>query len=612
MELVYLWVEDYKNIHNQGFNFSPKFTCDYDGETLTINDNPEYIENFFGKNINVTAIVGKNGSGKSSILEVLSYLYLQGLIFNKEDKTFFIFEWNSTFYIQCENYKSDKVKVFKNIINNAKVAVNENLTYRTHLSFSGFFNCITDVIKRIERLKTYDTYYNGGNPDEYMMDSKENDIFNIKLQDILDKNNDLFTFLDKNIIFNKYRYELNISELGVYFVEDKYTEIITLGEDLLFDNIDKDKSEKYLYRFIALYAIYKSERQIYNIEDKKYQYKGATATYIEKAQKDFREKNKSIFKIENIKNNNDLNRVLEACKEYINDTLFNRDVILKLVTKLTYTEQNIWVSDSYNISKKFDYEDNYLLKELFKDNILKVDFFNNNINYNYLSLSSGEQNYIKFLTDYTYAIHKLSQNDDNKQKRVFMFDEIELSFHPNWQKEIIRNIIYLYDKTNKLDVKLHLIFLTHSPFLLSDIPKQNIIFLDKDDEGKCKVVDGLKEKKETFGANIHTLLSDSFFMEDGLMGEFAKSKINEIIDFHKKVEEENKKEQSNFTSLKIRYEEYKIKFWQTQSIIGEEYLKQVIKNHLRDIENILLGHNQAKKEEINRLRKEADRLEEMK
>ncbi len=38
MELVYLWVEDYKNIKKQGFNFSPKFTCDYDEETkeLTI------------------------------------------------------------------------------------------------------------------------------------------------------------------------------------------------------------------------------------------------------------------------------------------------------------------------------------------------------------------------------------------------------------------------------------------------------------------------------------------------------------------------------------------------------------------------------------------------
>jgi len=81
MELVYLWVEDYKNIHQQGFNFSPKFNCHYDGETLILKDNvddrgeKQYIENFFGYDINVTAIVGKNGSWKSSLLELLLILF---------------------------------------------------------------------------------------------------------------------------------------------------------------------------------------------------------------------------------------------------------------------------------------------------------------------------------------------------------------------------------------------------------------------------------------------------------------------------------------------------------------------------------------------------------
>jgi len=63
--------------------------------------------------------------------------------------------------------------------------------------------------------------------------------------------------------------------------------------------------------------------------------------------------------------------------------------------------------------------------------------------------------------------------------------------------------------------------------------------------------------------------------------------------------------------LKTKYESHKKRFWQIQSIIGEDYLKQVIKNHLRDIENILLGHDEAKQEEIMRLRAEADRLESM-
>ncbi len=54
MELVYLWVEEYKNIHNQGFNFSPRFSCEYDDveNELSIKENDDYIENFFGENYN--------------------------------------------------------------------------------------------------------------------------------------------------------------------------------------------------------------------------------------------------------------------------------------------------------------------------------------------------------------------------------------------------------------------------------------------------------------------------------------------------------------------------------------------------------------------------------
>ena len=85
MELVYLWIEDYKNIKKQGFNFSPRFRCEYDEDIkyLDIVDKDEtgefYPKNFFGENINVTAIVGENGSGKSGIIEELS----------KQDKVFY-------------------------------------------------------------------------------------------------------------------------------------------------------------------------------------------------------------------------------------------------------------------------------------------------------------------------------------------------------------------------------------------------------------------------------------------------------------------------------------------------------------------------------------------
>ncbi|MEA2027977.1 MAG: hypothetical protein U9N49_03255 [Campylobacterota bacterium] len=128
-------------------------------------------------------------------------------------------------------------------------------------------------------------------------------------------------------------------------------------------------------------------------------------------------------------------------------------------------------------------------------------------------------------------------------------------------------------------------------------------------EGNCKVLkhDEVLAKKQTFGANIHTLLSDSFFMSGGLMGEFAKGEINEIINFHKEVIEfqNNTKEIEVYRCV---YTDKKKHFWHIQSIIGEEYLKQVVKNHLVEIEKLLLGEDKAKEAEIQRLQAQIDAL----
>lgn len=71
-----------KILNIRGFNFSPRFECEFKDGNLTICDrkeedckNNEYLVNFFGKNINVTAIVGENGTGKSRILKLLYTLF---------------------------------------------------------------------------------------------------------------------------------------------------------------------------------------------------------------------------------------------------------------------------------------------------------------------------------------------------------------------------------------------------------------------------------------------------------------------------------------------------------------------------------------------------------
>ena len=92
---------------------------------------------------------------------------------------------------------------------------------------------------------------------------------------------------------------------------------------------------------------------------------------------------------------------------------------------------------------------------------------------------------------------------------------------------------------------IHFIVTSHSPFILSDLPKENIIFLEK---GKQVYP---FENGQTFGVNIHTLLSHGFFMKDGLMGEFAKSKIDDVINYlnNKKSEIRNDKDAQNIIDI---------------------------------------------------------------
>ncbi|MGZ4055550.1 MAG: hypothetical protein ACXVPM_11650, partial [Bacteroidia bacterium] len=84
MELVYLWIEDFRNIQKQGFNFNPElvFTTIPSSEnikneikyTIKIDYNNDYVNLFDGNIINVTGVIGKNGSGKSSLLHCLKMM----------------------------------------------------------------------------------------------------------------------------------------------------------------------------------------------------------------------------------------------------------------------------------------------------------------------------------------------------------------------------------------------------------------------------------------------------------------------------------------------------------------------------------------------------------
>lgn len=74
--LQYLWIEKYSCIEKAEFNFTRRSAIHYDDNNrmLSIKNNENYCNDFFGKNVEISCIVGKNGSGKTSLLEFIMHI----------------------------------------------------------------------------------------------------------------------------------------------------------------------------------------------------------------------------------------------------------------------------------------------------------------------------------------------------------------------------------------------------------------------------------------------------------------------------------------------------------------------------------------------------------
>lgn len=90
----------------------------------------------------------------------------------------------------------------------------------------------------------------------------------------------------------------------------------------------------------------------------------------------------------------------------------------------------------------------------------------------------------------------------------------------------------------KLKLKsINLCFVTHSPFILSDIPQQNILVLEK---GKS-----LPDKPFNLGANIHEMLGHNFML-NYTTGEIVRLKIDKFLEQYLAFKELPNKEDYKF------------------------------------------------------------------
>ena len=534
MELVYLWVDNYKNIKNQGFNFSPRFECEFtpkynangkleDTSELKITPK-EYIENFFGKDINVTAIVGENGVGKSSIIcDIFCSFNSQGCLSNENDNSFILFKDEKNGY---KIFRDINIKI--KLIENKKEISYEQVTHG-QLKMYYFANEIINPFSRQTILVVQDDFDGGKKPETNVTNNYKIEEFNIKFKTILEDNSSFFDFIKEKFIFDSFRYEIYYHNLGYQLASaTKLSELINFesNKNQIFNNFDETK-ESTLYKFFGLILLFNDLPE----------YKLGMDNVKKKAFEDKQEEIFNKFK-ENFKKNNfgkkDFNSILNHIQNKKSKEIFTINYIQNIIKNYSYnSEKKSWNKNNLKSIRNDELNnfENDLLEYLHKNGYLQINFLDKkHPSISLLDLSSGEKVYLEFLTNISYNLKKLNSD------KIFLLDEPDLTLHPKWQKKLVSNILKCNDKIK--NKKIHFILTTHSPFVLSDIPKENVIFLEKykknedknQEEGNCK--NATKDiQLETFGANIHTLLSDGFFMSDGLMGEFAKSKISEILDF---------------------------------------------------------------------------------
>lgn len=145
------------------------------------------------------------------------------------------------------------------------------------------------------------------------------------------------------------------------------------------------------------------------------------------------------------------------------------------------------------------------------------------------TLSSGEKQQAFVVSSILYHLGNIESvfRDNNKNRIAYsnvciILEEIELYFHPQFQKNLIKYILDGIKQMSFVHIEgIQLMMVTHSPFVLSDIPTSNILALENGMQSKTEL--------QTFGANIYDMLNTSFFLHNSTIGDFAQWLIGRII-----------------------------------------------------------------------------------
>lgn len=282
--------------------------------------------------------------------------------------------------------------------------------------------------------------------------------------------------------------------------------------------------------------------------------------------------------------------------DYANDTVIYD--INKLMSILKKTESKLYKKVKKSKKDEIEYIKSSVF-ELFE--LVCLNGINEGMIEIFWPLSTGEYNLLS-LYSRLHELHNAMGGDKliDHKSIILLLDEGENSLHPRWQQQYVKSIIDLINDIFE-NASVQIIFTTHSPILLSDIPGDNVIYLNKDN----KRIENLK----TFGANIYDLYNNSFFLDNspttGVIGTFADGMIKNVIERLKKIENDLNKikklnisiEQEDKDTFKCYLKEVKMVI----DFIGEKVVKDILVDKYKEVENLIqVDEKESKIEEYYR------------
>lgn len=542
--ICYVYIYDYKCLKDIEITLDCHYRYKYekDNRILTITKNKDFPSHFWGNNIySVTGIVGNNGAGKSTVMSfLLNFLVegsacesINGIIVYENNGELFYYGENVTVIYDESNLTNTKTPM----------GLRDSEWKIPCFYYSGHFSPLFNNDPRNSYLSG--SYMASDNMLLVMDHEKEYNVDSMHLNWPLEQH--LRSFVAQNnyricmMLANKelakiikdfawpYYVLIGINQSGATAIDnaireknlirEKYGQEPTNTKRPVFKPVVEDITSLNYFLSLLIY------HNLLNIIYDRWGWQNGFDIVDDWQKK--------------IKPDSDVLAQFQAFVSGIDDEekkgpLLSLYQILTQTRELTEYKEGILNNNGWLYIDCFNKNDN-LIKLV--DEVLKNDFYLTSKFFDFFYaqsldsatvLSSGEQELLNlFSRMYDAIILKPNKFSNLILPYLLLLDEAEIGFHPDWQRRYLKLLLVFLDALKEIFNKsqdFQIIISTHSPILLSDIPKCCVNYLKKENS----VTKNARDVGETFAENVFNLYRLSFFMEDGLVGEFARNKIKEL------------------------------------------------------------------------------------